>query len=71
MDESRDWVKLTVIKSKYVTEINGCGLNNGGCQYICIPLPNNRSKCACPDRQEWDDTQRACTEGMLLYDLYQ
>ncbi|XP_025083524.1 uncharacterized protein LOC112557729 [Pomacea canaliculata] len=24
---------------------NGCGNNNGGCSYICIPTPNNRSKC--------------------------
>ncbi|XP_025082101.1 low-density lipoprotein receptor-related protein 4-like [Pomacea canaliculata] len=24
---------------------NGCGNNNGGCSYICIPTPGNRSKC--------------------------
>ncbi|XP_070174676.1 low-density lipoprotein receptor-related protein 2-like isoform X2 [Littorina saxatilis] len=30
---------------------NGCGNNNGGCSVFCIPLPNNRSECACPDGQ--------------------
>ncbi|XP_025082244.1 low-density lipoprotein receptor-related protein 4-like [Pomacea canaliculata] len=24
---------------------NGCGNNNGGCRYICLPTPGNRSKC--------------------------
>ncbi|KAK7483330.1 hypothetical protein BaRGS_00025390 [Batillaria attramentaria] len=28
---------------------NGCGSNNGGCQYFCIPTPGNASKCECPD----------------------
>ncbi|XP_025082085.1 low-density lipoprotein receptor-related protein 4-like [Pomacea canaliculata] len=27
---------------------NGCGNNNGGCRYICLPTPGNRSKCLVP-----------------------
>ncbi|XP_025082095.1 low-density lipoprotein receptor-related protein 4-like isoform X2 [Pomacea canaliculata] len=27
---------------------NGCGNNNGGCRYICLPTPGNRSKCFTP-----------------------
>ncbi|XP_025082096.1 low-density lipoprotein receptor-related protein 4-like [Pomacea canaliculata] len=29
-------------------EPNGCGNNNGGCRYICLPAPGNRSKCLAP-----------------------
>ncbi|XP_025083522.1 low-density lipoprotein receptor-related protein 5-like isoform X2 [Pomacea canaliculata] len=28
---------------------NGCGSNNGGCSYICVPTPGNRSKCLTED----------------------
>lgn len=27
---------------------NGCGNNNGGCMFICIPTPGNGSKCLAP-----------------------
>ncbi|XP_025082132.1 low-density lipoprotein receptor-related protein 5-like [Pomacea canaliculata] len=28
---------------------NGCGHNNGGCSYICVPTPGNKSKCLTED----------------------
>ncbi|XP_025082100.1 low-density lipoprotein receptor-related protein 8-like isoform X3 [Pomacea canaliculata] len=28
---------------------NGCGNNNGGCDYICVPAPGNTSQCLYPD----------------------
>lgn len=24
---------------------NGCGRNNGGCEEICVPTPDNNNKC--------------------------
>ncbi|XP_070174677.1 prolow-density lipoprotein receptor-related protein 1-like isoform X1 [Littorina saxatilis] len=39
---------------------NGCGNNHGGCSVICIPLPNNRSKCACPDGQNLTSDAKHC-----------
>ncbi|XP_025082104.1 low-density lipoprotein receptor-related protein 4-like isoform X2 [Pomacea canaliculata] len=40
---------------------NGCGNNNGGCSYICIPTPGNRSKCL-PD-----GTESTSTDGTTTY----
>lgn len=40
--------------------MNGCTTNNGGCDKICIPLPNNGSKCDCPNGETWNSTQLKC-----------
>ncbi|XP_076455410.1 uncharacterized protein LOC143289997 isoform X2 [Babylonia areolata] len=42
--------------------VNGCGNNNGGCEVICIPLPNNSSKCSCHDGQVLASDQTHCTD---------
>ncbi|XP_070174673.1 low-density lipoprotein receptor-related protein 4-like isoform X2 [Littorina saxatilis] len=42
---------------------NGCGNNNGGCSVICIPLPNNSSKCACADGDIMDSDGITCVQG--------
>ncbi|OWA55630.1 hypothetical protein BV898_20018 [Hypsibius exemplaris] len=28
---------------------NACAVSNGGCPFICLPLPGNNKKCVCPD----------------------
>ncbi|OQV19428.1 putative Low-density lipoprotein receptor-related protein 4 [Hypsibius exemplaris] len=28
---------------------NACAVSNGGCPFICLPLPDNNKKCVCPD----------------------
>ncbi|OQV19434.1 putative Nidogen-1 [Hypsibius exemplaris] len=28
---------------------NLCAVSNGGCLFICLPLPDNNRKCVCPD----------------------
>ncbi|OWA54729.1 putative Zinc metalloproteinase nas-14 [Hypsibius exemplaris] len=28
---------------------NACAVSNGGCPFICLPLPENNKKCVCPD----------------------
>ncbi|OWA50391.1 putative Low-density lipoprotein receptor-related protein 4 [Hypsibius exemplaris] len=28
---------------------NACAVSNGGCSFICLPLPGNNKKCVCPD----------------------
>lgn len=32
-----------------MSDPNGCGNNNGGCDYICVPAPGNTSQCLYPD----------------------
>ncbi|KAK7483356.1 hypothetical protein BaRGS_00025416 [Batillaria attramentaria] len=45
-----DWTKAGLMTSgKEVHRPNGCGSNNGGCRYFCIPSPGNTFKCMCPD----------------------
>ena len=47
----------------FFTAPNGCGNNNGGCSVICIPLPGNSSKCACPDGQSLSFDRTTCVDG--------
>ncbi|OWA55038.1 putative Prolow-density lipoprotein receptor-related protein 1 [Hypsibius exemplaris] len=28
---------------------NACAVSNGGCPFICLPLPGNNKKCICPE----------------------
>ena len=46
------------------TAPNGCGDNNGGCDVICMPLPGNSSKCACPDGYHLSSDMKTCSSGM-------
>ncbi|XP_064599623.1 nidogen-1-like isoform X3 [Liolophura sinensis] len=41
---------------------NACGLNNGGCRFLCLPTPGGGRTCACPD----DIDPRQCDEIGLL-----
>lgn len=40
---------LLVVHDSRQTGTNSCHMNNGGCQHLCLPLPNGRNMtCACP-----------------------
>lgn len=40
---------------------NKCGYKNGGCTHLCLALPENKYRCACPNHYTLDnDTKTSC-----------
>ncbi|CAH2108805.1 unnamed protein product [Euphydryas editha] len=48
---------------------NQCEVDNGGCSHLCLPLPNNDYRCACPThyRLNWDNLTCSEPEEFLLF----
>ncbi|XP_039745762.1 low-density lipoprotein receptor-related protein 6 [Pararge aegeria] len=41
---------------------NQCGVDNGGCSHLCLPLPNNDYRCACPTHYRLNRDNLTCSE---------
>ncbi|CAG4941600.1 unnamed protein product [Colias eurytheme] len=41
---------------------NQCGVDNGGCSHLCLPLPNNDYRCACPAHYRLNRDNISCSE---------
>ncbi|XP_047545765.1 low-density lipoprotein receptor-related protein 6 [Vanessa atalanta] len=41
---------------------NQCGVDNGGCTHLCLPLPNNDYRCACPTHYRLNRDNLTCSE---------
>ncbi|XP_032511733.2 low-density lipoprotein receptor-related protein 6 [Danaus plexippus] len=48
---------------------NQCGVDNGGCSHLCLPLTNNDYRCACPTHYRLNRDNLTCSEPeeFLLY----
>ncbi|XP_071495091.1 low-density lipoprotein receptor-related protein 1-like [Diadema antillarum] len=49
---------------------NGCKDQNGGCQQLCLPLPNNGRKCACTAGYITSKNMTTTCEGVSEFLLY-
>ncbi|CAF4853997.1 unnamed protein product [Pieris macdunnoughi] len=41
---------------------NQCGVDNGGCSHLCLPLPSNDFRCACPAHFRLNRDNITCSE---------
>lgn len=42
---------------------NDCGIGNGGCSHLCIPLPGKKHTCACPNHFSIDEEKNTTCIG--------
>ncbi|OWA54588.1 putative Low-density lipoprotein receptor-related protein 1B [Hypsibius exemplaris] len=41
--------RIVIVPEQCPKLSNACAVSNGGCPFICLPLPGNNKKCLCPD----------------------
>ena len=63
---------IVIYHASRQTGVTSCSHGNGGCEHLCLNLPNGRHSCACPTHYSLNEDNVTCSgEIVVLKSLLQ